>query len=142
GARERLYLVGDETLASWSRDQRYLDATSYYWSTEDPWRNPGAQASIGQLAAQVHSAGKHWFAPFIAGYNKQLRGGTCIPRRGVETLDRVWAVNATSRPDGWFGISWNEFVENTYLEPSLAYGSTYLDELSRLIHAQAGNPAT
>jgi hypothetical protein len=46
----------------------------------------------------------------------------------------VWATNATSDPDAWFGISWNEFVENTYLEPSLAYGSTYLDELSHLIH--------
>jgi hypothetical protein len=33
------------------------------------------------------------------------------------------------------GISWNEFVENTYIEPSQAFGTKYLDELRRLIAA-------
>jgi hypothetical protein len=47
----------------------------------------------------------------------------------------MWQLNAGSRPDGWFGISWNEFVENTYLEPSRNHGSTYLDALKTLIAA-------
>ena len=41
-------------------------------------------------------------------------------------------MNKTSNPDAWFAISWNEFVENTYLQPSLRYGSRYLDALGRL----------
>jgi hypothetical protein len=132
-ARRRLYLVGDETEQSWARDAHYLDGTSYYWSTENPWTNQRAGATLEALAAEVRKEGKRWFAPLIAGYNKQLQGGTCVPRRGVETLSKVWETNARSRPDGWFAISWNELVENTYLEPSLAYGSTYLDSLTALI---------
>jgi hypothetical protein len=82
----------------------------------------------------VRRQGKRWFAPLIAGYNKQLRGGSCVPRKGLETLSMVWRTNGSSRPDGWFAISWNELVENTHLEPSLAYGSRYLDGLTALIH--------
>ncbi len=129
------YLVGDETQDSWARDAPYLDATSYYWSSEDPTRNSRAQGDLESLASQVHGDGKKWFAPFIPGYNTQLLGGSCVPRNGVSTLESVWDVNATTDPDAWFGISWNEFVENTYLQPSDAYGSTYLNELRQLIQA-------
>jgi hypothetical protein len=135
GARRRLYLVGDETEQSWPRDARYLDGTSYYWSTENPWANPRAGATLETLAAEVRKEGKRWFAPLIAGYNKQLLGGSCVPRRGVETLSKIWETNLRSRPDGWFAISWNELVENTHLEPSLAYGSLYLDRLTALIRS-------
>jgi len=131
--RPYVYLLGDETASSWPRDAQYLDGTSYYWSTQDPWKNSSSGAAVSQLAAQVHADGKRWFAPFIAGYNKQLMGGSCVERRGTETLSKLWRINGATRPEGWFGISWNEFVENTYLEPSKLYGSTYLDALARLI---------
>jgi hypothetical protein len=130
--RPSAYLVGDETSTSWTRDGAWLDASSYYWSTQNP-QSKFARSSIDALAGEVHAAGKPWLAPFIAGYNKELAGGGCIPRNGIRTLDDIWAMNASTQPDGWFGISWNEFVENTYLEPSQAYGTTYLDELQRLI---------
>ena len=129
-----LYLLGDETASSWARDAAYLEGTSYYWSTESP-DNRNAQATLTDLGRQVRAAGKTWFAPFIPGYDKQLVGGSCIPRDGTRTLDRIWATNVASHPDGWFGISWNELVENTHLEPSVRYGSSYLDELKRLIAA-------
>lgn len=128
-----VYLLGDETAGSWPRDAPFLDGTSYYWSSEDPTTNPSAGDQIGSLGSQLRAAGKRWFAPFIAGYDKQLVGGGCVPRNGTATLEQIWSVNGASRPDAWFGISWNEFVENTYLEPSLRYGTTYLDAISRLI---------
>ena len=131
--RSRLYLVGDETAQSWPRDAPYLDATSYYWSSENPVKNRQAGATLTRLSAAVHSASKRWFAPLIPGYDNQLAGGSCVPRNGTETLRRVWTENTRSRPDGWFGISWNELVENTYLQPSRAYGTTYLDALATLI---------
>jgi hypothetical protein len=133
-ARPSVYLVGDETYLSWPRDGAYLDASSYYWSTQNP-QSKASRTNIASLADAIHGAGKAWLAPFIPGYNKELTGGGCIPRNGTRTLDALWVMNATSHPDGWFGISWNEFVENTYLEPSQAYGTTYLDELQRLIAA-------
>jgi hypothetical protein len=129
---DSVYLVGDETAKSWTRDAAYLEGTSYYWSTESP-DNGNAQVTLTDLADQVRAAGKTWFAPFVPGYDKELAGGSCVPRNGTRTLNRLWSMNSASRPDGWFGISWNEFVENTYLEPTLNYGSTYLDELKRLI---------
>jgi len=128
-----VYLLGDETAASWPNDGRYLDGTSYYWSTQDPWNNSRAGSALTELAGLVHADGKRWFAPFIAGYNKQLMGGTCVERRGTQTLAELWQLNSTTGPDGWFGISWNEFVENTYLEPSKRYGTMYLDALAALI---------
>ena len=133
-----VYLLGDETAASWQSDGRYLDGTSYYWSTQNPWSNARAASQIGALADAVHADGKRWFAPFIAGYDKQLLGGSCVERRGTETLSALWRMNGATRPEGWFGISWNEFVENTYLEPSKRYGTTYLDALAALIKREEG----
>jgi hypothetical protein len=138
-----VYLLGDETAQSWLNDGQFLDGTSYYWSTENPWSNAGAGNAVARLAAEVRNDGKTWFAPFIAGYNKQLLGGSCVPRNGTETLTRIWELNGATHPDGWFGISWNELVENTYLEPSRLYGTRYLDALSALIHGTAtGSSAT
>ena len=128
-----VYLLGDETAGSWPRDAAYLDGSSYYWSTENPYKNTSAGSSIQTLGSEIHAEGKAWFAPFIAGYNKQLLGGSCVPRMGTKTLQAVWRLNAASKPNGWFGISWNEFVENTYLEPSQAVGRSYLDALHQLI---------
>jgi hypothetical protein len=138
-----VYLLGDETAQSWLNDGRFFDGTSYYWSTENPSSNAGAGDAVARLAAMVRNDGKRWFAPFIAGYNKQLLGGSCVPRNGTGTLTRIWELNGATHPDGWFGISWNELVENTYLEPSRRYGTRYLDALSALIRGAAtGSPAT
>jgi hypothetical protein len=131
--RPYVYLLGDETADSWASDGRYLDGTSYYWSTQNPWTNARAGSAVSQLADAVRLDGKRWFAPFIAGYDKQLLGGSCVERRGTQTLAQLWRLNGQTRPDGWFGISWNEFVENTYLEPSKRYGTMYLDALAALI---------
>ncbi|HUY09557.1 MAG TPA: hypothetical protein VNH20_00565 [Candidatus Dormibacteraeota bacterium] len=133
----RLYLVGDETPNTWARDAPYLDGSSYYWSSENPTTNGRAGADLISLAAQVRGDHKTWFAPFIPGYDTQLLGGSCVPRNGVSTLTTIWDLNAQSHPNGWFGISWNEFVENTYLQPSQAYGSEYLTQLKRLIEGGA-----
>lgn len=134
--RGRLFLLGDETSTSWGRDGRYLDGSAYYWSSQDPVRNPQSGAQVAALAAQVHAVGKPWFAPFNGGFNTQLNGGsTCVPRRGIATLDGVWNLNRPSRPQAWFGISWNEYVENSYLEPSVLYGRTFLNEIARLIRS-------
>lgn len=132
-----VYLLGDETASSWKNDSQYFDGTSYYWSTQNPWTNARSSTAVTELAAAVHADGKRWFAPFIAGYDKQLLGGSCVQRRGTQTLTELWQINSASRPDGWFGISWNEFVENTYLEPSKRYGTTYLDALAALIKKSA-----
>jgi hypothetical protein len=133
--RSQVYLVGDEKPTTWARDASFLDATSYYWSSENPWQNNHAGANLANLANTVRAQGKLWFAPFNAGYDRQLGGGICVARQGTATLKQVWKVNSQSRPAAWFGISWNEFVEGTYMEPTRTYGTTYVDALAALIKA-------
>jgi hypothetical protein len=91
-----LYLIGDETSSTWAADAPYLDAGSYYWSSENPWTNTGVQSQIDSLGSQVHRSGKQWFSPVVAGFNRQLLGGSCVPRNGVQTLDKLWSINGTS----------------------------------------------
>ena len=136
--RSSFFIVGDETQSTWADGRSaYLDGDSYYWSSQNPYTNPQSGSQVKALGDQVHAAHKLWFAPFAPGFDSSLTGhSACTPRDGTATLSRIWSMNAQSRPDAWFGISWNEFVENTYLEPSAALGTSALDALRLLIASQ------
>jgi hypothetical protein len=134
--RSKLTVIGDEHgIVQWNRGvSNVFDGDSWYWSAENPYTNPGAFTQLRALSATLHAEHKLWFSPLSAGYNRSDfgLGGTCVPRRGLQTLQRLYAGNATSRPDGWMFISWNEFLENTYIEPSVRYGNSYLNALHTL----------
>lgn len=133
----RVLLVSDDTNSTWAAEQQYFGGASWYWSSQNPYTNPQSGAQLRNLADQAHAAHKLWFAPFSPGFNAQLNGGTaCTPRAGTQTLTNIWGLNRQSHPDAWFGISWNEFVENSYLEPSRAHGTAELDTLRQLIASQ------
>jgi hypothetical protein len=130
-ARRHFYLVGDENWDTWTRARaRHLDGDQYYWSSQDPYRNPHSFDQLAELAAKVRHSGrnpdgtrKRWFAPLAPGFNTELAGGsTCVPRKGGRTLKALYAGNSRTRPDGWVVISWNEITENTYLVPMQRYG--------------------
>ncbi len=129
-------MIGDEHgVNEWNRGVSSLfDGDGWYWSNENPYSNPHAFKALDALARTLHAQHKLWFSPLGVGYNKSNfgGGGSCVPRKGVETLRRLYAGNLQSAPDGWMLISWNEFFENTYIEPSLRYGTAYLDELRHL----------
>ncbi len=134
--RARLTLVGDEHgLAEWNRGVRdVFDGDGWYWSEEDPYSNARAFTVLAALAGRLHAEHKLWFSPLSGGYDKSSFGigGKCVPRRGGKTLRLIYAGNKRSHPDGWMLISWNEYYENTYAEPSLRYGSQTLDVLRQL----------
>jgi hypothetical protein len=137
----RAVIVGDEHgLNYWNRGvSPYFAGASWYWSAQDPYTNPQSFSQIAAFAAQLHAEGKLWFAPMTGGFNTAaLAGGsTCIPRNNGETIQRLYDGNKGSNPNGWFFISWNEYFENTYLEPSARDGSRALDVLHSII---AGSP--
>jgi hypothetical protein len=137
----RAVIVGDEHgLNYWNRGvSPYFAGASWYWSAQDPYNNPQSFSQIAAFAAQLHAEGKLWFAPMTGGFNTAaLAGGsTCIPRNNGETIQRLYDGNKGSNPNGWFFISWNEYFENTYLEPSARDGSRALDVLHSII---AGSP--
>ena len=138
--RSTFRILGDES--SWSVSRAaYLDGDAYYWSSQDPYRNPQSFSQLATLAAAVRKSGsnpdgsrKAWIAPLTPGYDKQLAGGTnCVPRRGGQTMKTLFAGNAKTAPDAWGLISWNEVVEGTYIEPLQRYGQQDLTT----VHARA-----
>jgi hypothetical protein len=132
----KLFLISDDTNKTWAAQQQYFSGASWYWSSQNPYNNPQSGSQVKELGDQVHGAHKLLFAPFAPGFNDELAGRSCTPRNGISTLTRVWSMNQQSRPDAWFGISWNEFVEHTYLQPTKAFGTQQLDALRLLIAGQ------
>ncbi len=133
-------ILGDESSWSGSRAS-YLDGDAYYWSSQDPYRNPQSFGQLATLAASVRNSGtnpdgsrKVWIAPIAPGYDKQLAGGhNCVPRNGGATMKLLYAGNAKTAPDAWGLISWNEVVEGTYIEPLRRYGNQDLGVVHSLV---------
>lgn len=131
--RGDVFLVGDESLSSLTHDRlRTFDGLTYYWSSQNPYANPQSFSQLKELAHRVHGQGKPWFAPFAPGYQHQLEGGGCVPRRHGETLQRLYHGNLRSNPQGMCLISWNEITEGTYIEPLRRYGKNYVRRTARL----------
>jgi hypothetical protein len=140
--RSTFYLIGDESPWSWTVKRGHrLDGNQYYWSSQDPYRNPASFDQIKHLANMVRNAGhnpdgsrKRWFAPVAPGYNSILNGGsTCVPRKDGATMKKLFAGNSRSNPDGWVLISWNEIAEATYVVPLRRYGGRYLKVIHNLV---------
>jgi enoyl-[acyl-carrier-protein] reductase (NADH) len=121
--RPNMYFIGDEKPTTWTDNRaRYLDGDAYYWSSQNPYKNPQSFEQLQELSAKIHSATnpdgstKTYLAPIIPGYNAQLLTGstTCVPRDEGQTLSELYHGNLTSNPDGWDVISWNEITEASY----------------------------
>ena len=113
---------------------------AYYWSSVDPLTTPGYRDKLDEFAAAVHKEGGLWLAPAAPGYDARLLGGDrVIPRRGGETLRVSLNAAMSSSPDAVAVISWNEYSENTMVEPSRVYGATALRVIADI--TDAGPPA-
>ena len=62
-----------------------------------------------------------------------------MERKDGQTLRTEYARGRTSAPDALGLISWNEFSENTYVEPSEQFGDRYLTVLRQLVQGQPAN---
>gem|GEM_PF-891881 len=72
---------------------------------------------------------KVWAATTQPGYDDVLipgRAGSVIERLDGATYVRTWEGSLASAPDWVLITSFNEWWENTHIEPSVAYGSRYL----------------
>ena len=80
---------------------------------------------------QAHHTQKIWAAGVVPGFNDTRvpgRTGTFIvPRNNGATFKTSWSSALASSPD-WITItSFNEWFEGSMLEPSVSYGSLYLN---------------
>ena len=83
-----------------------------------------------------------WIAPAAPGFDARQIGGTTVVQRDLgRTLLRECATAYASNPDALGLISWNEFSENTYIEPSRKFGARYLDVAARCRPGTSGPPS-
>jgi hypothetical protein len=61
-----------------------------------------------------------------------IGGKRAVSRRDGETLRTEMAAATAAQPDVVGLISWNEFSENSHVEPSRHYGSRYLEVLAAI----------
>jgi hypothetical protein len=138
GRRGELFILASEkSIDGYARVADLVDGDAYYWSSPDPLRTPGYQRKLDGFSAAVHRAGGVWIAPAAAGFDARLIGGRrVIDRRDGDTLRRSLNAALTSSPDAIGLISWNEFSENSHIEPSRRYGDQSLQVVASFLGAE------
>jgi hypothetical protein len=127
---QRAYLLASAKSAEdYDRVAGVVDGDAYYWSSA----NPGTSYTRERLAAlstAVHRDHGIWLAPATAGFDgRPLQHHRVVPRDGGQTLVHSLQDAFASRPSAVGVISWNEWSENTYIEPGEKYGTQELDAL-------------
>lgn len=80
--------------------------------------------------SQEHGSAKLWVATVMPGYDdRKIRpvDGFARSRDGGEYYRQCWQAAIASKPNWVIINSFNEWPEGSYIEPSRAYGSLYLD---------------
>lgn len=141
--RSRLMVLASaKNTADYGRVAPLVEGDAYYWSSVNPATMHGYGQKLEAMSQSVHARGGLWIAPSAPGFDARLIGGaSVVPRNGGATLRAEYNTALGSQPDAVGLISWNEFSENTYIEPSVRYGRTYLELTAQLIHARAPAPA-
>jgi hypothetical protein len=104
-----------------------VDGNAYYWASVNPRTYPGQARKLAQMGEEIHARGGIWIPSAAPGFDARKVGGTSVvDRQGGATLRTELDAAATSAPDAVGLISWNEFSENTHVEPSRNHGSRYL----------------
>jgi hypothetical protein len=133
-----LILASERNAADYERVGDLFDGNAYYWSSVNPETFPAYQDKLNALASAVHDRAGFWIAPAAPGFDARLIGGTrVVERRDGATLRQQMNAALQSSPDAVGLISWNEFSENSHVEPSLQYGTNYLEVLADIQGAQA-----
>ncbi len=131
--RKILVLSTEKSVPGFQRLASVTDGDAYYWSSVNPATYPGYPAKLSRMSEAIHHDGKYWIAPFAPGFDARLVGGTkIVPRDSGQTLRDEYAAAVRSSPDVLGLISWNEFSENSYVEPSVRYRDQSLDVLRQL----------
>jgi Glycosyl hydrolase family 99 len=126
---KRLLIIASEHNSDdYQRLKGVVGGDAYYWASVNPRTYPGYQAKLDDMARVVHASHGLWFAPAAPGFDARSVGGQSIVNRdNGATLRTEMNVAMRSSPDAIGLISWNEFSENTQIEPSVNLGSRYLD---------------
>jgi hypothetical protein len=131
-----LLLASERNLDGYRRLAGLVDGDAYYWSSVDPAVDRNHAAKLAEMGAAVHERDGLWVAPAAPGFDARLIGGHRVVGRGKGAMLRTQLQTALgSSPDAVGLISWNEFSENSHVEPSLQHGTQALDVLGEFLGA-------
>lgn len=118
-------------------DTSYLAVFDGHHLYSNTWNPPSDLTYTNQKfarlvtnARQSYGAYKFWVATVMPGYNDvRVRPGSGFAkdREGGAYYERSWQAAIASTPDWVVITSFNEWPEGTYIEPSAAFGSHYLN---------------
>jgi hypothetical protein len=133
-----LILASERNAADYLKVADLVDGDAYYWSSVNPATYPGYDQKLRGMAEVIHQQGGLWIAPAAPGYDARLIGGTrIVERQSGATMRREFAAAVQSSPDAIGLISWNEFSENSHIEPSCLHGSATLAVVASLLGGSA-----
>jgi hypothetical protein len=137
--REQLLVLASErNTDGYQRLAAYVDGNAYYWSSVNPDTYPDYQGKLDGMSQAIHANGGIWIAPAAPGFDARLIGGTrLVERKDGGTLLRQLQTAYQSAPDAVGLISWNEFSENSHIEPSENYGVRYLEVVADFTQSPA-----
>ena len=132
-----LILASERNVDGYRRVAGSVDGNAYYWASVNPTTYPGEAEKLAELGRAVHERGGIWIPSAAPGFDARKVGGTSVvARRGGATLREELDAATRSSPDAVGLISWNEFSENTHVEPSVDHGSRYLDVVADVRRAR------
>jgi hypothetical protein len=131
-----LILASEKNTNGYERLADIVDGDAYYWSSVNPDTFPGYAEKLTAMGEAVHANAGLWIAPAAVAFDSRLIGGaTVVERKDGETLQKEMNAALQSSPDAIGLISWNEFSENSHIEPSENYNDRYLEVLYNINNA-------
>ncbi|MDX6377869.1 MAG: hypothetical protein QOE98_2172 [Gaiellaceae bacterium] len=137
-ARDRMLVLGSaRSTRDYERIAPYVDGNAYYWSSVNPATFPDYPGKLNAMSKAVHARSGLWIAPAAPGFDaRDLGGKTVVPRNDGDMLRDQWSAAVKSSADAVGLISWNEFSENSHVEPSRNYGNRYLEVVAGITGAR------
>ncbi len=128
--REFQLLSSEKNVEGYERIADLVDGDAYYWSSV-ALDTPGYAEKLAAMSDAIHANNGLWIAPAAPGFDARTIGGTrIIERNEGDTLLTQLGIASGSNPDAVGIISWNEFSENSHIEPSDVYGTKALEVLA------------
>ena len=126
-----LILASEKNVEGYQRLSKFVDGDAYYWSSVNPDSHSNYLDKLTAMGDAIHNNNGLWIAPAAPGFDARLVGGTSIvERKEGQTLKTELNTALQSLPDAIGLISWNEFSENSHIEPSQNFGNLYIRLLS------------
>jgi len=129
GMHSLTILCSEKQIADYKAKADLFSGDAYYWSSANALTQGGpVRSKLTSFGRAVHDHAGLWLCPAAPGYNaRQIGGRLVVPRRRGKEFTAYLDIAAHASPDAIAVISWNEFSENTYIEPSVVCGSSALN---------------